>query len=157
MTVVESLISFNGIYLFSYTKNGTGMASSDKAVSGIVEFPTFFVGYDGEHVVLQCPRNTASEYVNYKIQYTFSILLFAVIDAHYNFILYMSTRDIREEFLRAAFLRSLSCIKKLETKTLSSSAYAFKRERKTFSMLFFIGDEAFPLVENLIKIYLRQH
>jgi hypothetical protein len=70
--------------------------------------------------------------------------------------LYMSTRDIREEFLRAVFLRALSCIKKLETKTLSPSAYAFKRKEKVF-LTFFIGDEAFPLIENLIKICLKQH
>jgi len=40
---------------------------------------------------------------------------------------------------------------------MSSSAGSFKRERKKCSILFFIGDEAFPLSENLMKIYLGQH
>jgi hypothetical protein len=46
-------------------------------------------------------------------KYTLSIARFAVVDANYNFIHvgYMSTRDIGEEFLRAVFLRTLSCIK----------------------------------------------
>jgi len=48
--------------------------------------------------------------------------------------------------------------KKLETKKLlSSSAGSFKRERKKYSILIFIGDEAFPLSENLMKVYPGQH
>ena len=39
---------------------------------------------DRKHVVLQCPRNSASEYFNYKN--TFSIVLFALVYADYNFI-----------------------------------------------------------------------
>jgi len=38
----------------------------------------------GKHVVLQCPRNNASEYFNYKN--AFSIVLFALVDANYNFV-----------------------------------------------------------------------
>jgi hypothetical protein len=41
---------------------------------------------------------------------------------------------------------------------MSSSAGSFKRERKKGSILFFfIGDEAFPLSENLMKVYPGQH
>jgi len=36
------------------------------------------------NVVLQCPRNSASEYFNYKN--VFSIVLFALVDANYNFV-----------------------------------------------------------------------
>ena len=39
---------------------------------------------------------------------------------------------------------------------MSSSAGPFKQERKKFSY-FFIGDEAFPLSENLLKVYPGQH
>jgi hypothetical protein len=53
---------------------------------------------NGKHVVLQCPRNNDSEYLNYKN--AFSIVLFALVGANYNFL---STQDVREEFLTAVF------------------------------------------------------
>jgi hypothetical protein len=47
-------------------------------------FPHSMVAIDGKHVVLQCPRNNASEYFNYKN--AFSIVLFALVDANNNFM-----------------------------------------------------------------------
>ena len=61
------------------------MVGSGKAVSSIVEFPTFSgEAIDGIHLVLQCPRNSANEYFNYKN--AFGIVLFALVDANYNFM-----------------------------------------------------------------------
>jgi hypothetical protein len=45
MTIIESLISLNGIYMLSDTKNRTVIAGSGKTMSSIVEFPTFIGGY----------------------------------------------------------------------------------------------------------------
>jgi len=36
------------------------------------------------NVMLQCPRNSASEYFNYKN--AFSVVLFTLVDANYNFM-----------------------------------------------------------------------
>jgi hypothetical protein len=60
------------------------MAGNGKAASSIVEFPTFHGAIYGKHVVLQCPRNNASEYFKYKN--AFNIVLFALVDANYNFV-----------------------------------------------------------------------
>jgi hypothetical protein len=70
-------------------------------------FPHSWGDIDGKHVVLQCPKNSASEYIIYKN--AFSIVLFALVDANYNFM--FVDAGCPEEFLTAVFLRTLSYIK----------------------------------------------
>ena len=55
-----------------------------KEYQALWNFPHSVGAIDGEHVVLQCPRNSASEYFNYKN--AFSIVLFTLVDANYNFM-----------------------------------------------------------------------
>jgi len=55
-----------------------------KQYQALWNFPHSVGVIDGKHVVLQCPRNSASEYFNYKN--AFSIVIFALVDANYNFV-----------------------------------------------------------------------
>ena len=55
-----------------------------KQYQALWNFPHAVGAIDGKRVVLRCPRNSASEYFNYKS--AFSILLFALVYANYNFM-----------------------------------------------------------------------
>jgi len=70
---------------------------------------------DGKHVVLQCPRNSASEYFNYKN--AFITVLFALVDANYNFIFVDAGCEGRNSD-RGVFTNT-ELYKKLEAKNLS--------------------------------------
>ena len=60
------------------------MAGSGKQYQALWNFPHSMGAIDEKHVVLQCPRNSASEYFDYKK--AFSIVLFALVGANYNFM-----------------------------------------------------------------------
>ena len=105
-----------------------------KQYQALWNFPHAVGAIDGKHVVLQCPRNSASENFNYKN--AFSIVLFALVGANYNFM--FVDAGCRGRVSDSAVFTNTELHKKLENKNLiSSSAGSFKRERKKCSILFF--------------------
>lgn len=95
---------------------------------------------DGKHVNIRCPAKTGSQFFNYKK--TFSTILFAVVDARYNFLyIDVGTNGRANDasvFAKSAFKRAL------EEDTLNVPPCGV-----------FIGDDAFPLRPNLLKPYSR--
>jgi len=55
-----------------------------KHYQALWNFPHSMGAIDGKHVVLQCSRNSASEYFNYKN--AFNIVFFLLVGANYNFM-----------------------------------------------------------------------
>lgn len=105
---------------------------------------------DGKHICMENPPNSGSLYYNYKGFY--SIVLLAICDANYNFTLvdigqYGSNND-------AGVLANSLIGQKLESDDLNLPA-AQSVEGCDYDPLpyFFVGDEAFPLRENMMRPY----
>jgi len=104
-----------------------------KQYQALWNFPYSMRTVDGKHVVLQCPRNSASEYFNYKN--VFSIVLFTLVDANYNFM--FVDAGCQGRISDSGVFTNTELHKKTRNKNLmSSSAGSFKRERKKCSILF---------------------
>jgi len=69
---------------FQITKTEQEWLAVAKQYQALWNFSHSMWAIDGKHVVLQCPRNSASEYFSYKN--AFSIVLFALVDANYSFM-----------------------------------------------------------------------
>lgn len=103
---------------------------------------------DGKHITIQAPPNSGSAYFNYKK--TFSIVLMAVCDARYRFMLfdvgaYGSDGGIlsRSTFGKALYEGTLNLPK--GTARLPGS------DKET--PCYFVGDEAFQMSINLMRPY----
>lgn len=112
-------------------------------------FPHCLGAIDGKHVRCVAPINSGSQYFNYK-KY-FSIVLLAVCDAEYKFILvdiggYGSEND-RGIFAASHFGQ---CLKK---KLLDMPDEEMLEDNSIKLPYFFVGDEAFPLRTDLMRPY----
>lgn len=103
----------------------------------------------GKHVVIQSPKYSGSEYFNYKG--TFSIVLFAVVDANYNFTyVYIGCQGRISDggvFKNTCFAKSLS------KEMLSLPQNTSLPERQKPVPFVFLADNAFPLSPNIMKPY----
>ena len=99
---------------FQIPKTEQEWLAVDKQYQALWNFPQSVGAIDGKHVVLQCPRNSASEYFNYKN--AFSIVLFALVDANYNFM--FVDVGCPGRISDSGVFTNTELYKKLETKTL---------------------------------------
>ncbi|KAK0139803.1 Protein ALP1-like [Merluccius polli] len=112
-------------------------------------FPNCVGAIDGKHVVLQAPSNSGSLYFNYKG--TFSLVLLAVVDANYLFRVvdvggYGRTSD-------SGSLRNSVFGEALRDGTLDlpPDRVVSGAEQRGPLPHVFVGDEAFPLMTNLLR------
>lgn len=108
---------------------------------------------DGKHIMLQAPINSGSEYYNYKD--FFSIVLFALVDANYNFLFV----DIgcQGRISDGGVFQNCELYGKITSQTLNlAPAKPLPGRLKDIPYLF-LADAAFPLTESIMKPYSGVH
>lgn len=130
-----------------------GWLKVEKEFREIWNFPHCLGSLDGKHVVLQAPINTGSEFFNYKS--TFSIVLFALVDAQYNFLYVEAGAQGR---ISDGGIFNSSCLyKKIERNGLNMPEAEPLENRHKIIPYFFVGDEAFALSNTLMKPFSGIH
>lgn len=103
--------------------------------------------------MLQSSINYGSEYYNYK--HVFSIVLFAVVDAHYNFI-YVNA-GCQGRISDGGVFRNCELYQRIEKKSLDfpeAAALPMHTQRVPY---YFVGDEAFARSQNVMKVHSGYH
>lgn len=112
------------------------------------DFPHAIGAMDGKHVMLQAPMNSGTEYYNYK--HFFSIVLFAVVDADYNF-LYVDV-GCQGRISDGGVFKNTQLFKKLEEKSLRIPPPTILHVPYAVKLPYYIlGDKAFALNEYTLK------
>lgn len=104
---------------------------------------------DGKHVLIQAPANSGSEYFNYKK--SFSIVLMALVDANYKFIM-VDVGAYGKNSDGGIFAHS-AMGKKFEEKKLNVPNDTFLPGTIIEVPYVIVGDEAFPLKPYLLRPY----
>jgi hypothetical protein len=112
-------------------------------------FPNCIGAIDGKHIRIVKPPNSGSLYFNYKK--TFSIVLLAVVNANYQFI--MVDVGTNGRVPDGGVFASTSFLRMLEEKRANIPASDVLPNSSDKHHFVFVGDEAFPLKEYLMKPY----
>ena len=112
-------------------------------------FPLCLGAIDGKHCVINCPSNSGSSFYNYKG--TFSLVLMAVVDASYMFT-YVDVGDYGRQSDSGVF-GNTHFGKSLHNGSLCLPQDDCLPNVLTKARYCFIGDEAFPLKDNVQRPY----
>ncbi|XP_060879688.1 uncharacterized protein LOC132951765 [Metopolophium dirhodum] len=115
----------------------------------IGNFPQCGGSIDGKHVDIEAPILSGSEFYNYKG--TFSIVLFAIVDANYNFI-YVNV-GCQGRISDGGVFKSTGFQNLMENSTLILPDKRALPGRDKLSLNVSEADDAFPLSPNIIKPY----
>ncbi len=116
-------------------------------------FPNVMGAIDGKHVPITCPKNGGSHFFNYKKFH--SIILLAVVDAHYKFRSVVVGANGACSDLQV--FEDTPMKQKIDRGEMEwPEPSAFPHDDNPLPH-FFIADDAFPLQEWLMKPYSRRH
>lgn len=112
-------------------------------------FPNCVGAMDGKHIAIQAPINSGSEFFNYK--HYFSLVLFAVVDANYNFI--YAKVGCQGRISDGGVFSDTRISKLLEGGKLNLPPDSELPGSNQTAPYVFVGDDAFPLKVNIMKPY----
>ncbi|CAH1971623.1 unnamed protein product [Acanthoscelides obtectus] len=113
------------------------------------QFPNCVGAIDGKHIQIKKPRNSGSYYYNYKGN--FSVVLMAIANAKYEFIMVHCGTNGRVS--DGGVLSETKFYEKLINKKLCMPDPTEPHATNVMLPYTFVGDQAFPLTENLMKPY----
>jgi len=116
-------------------------------------FPHCIGSMDGKHITLQCPIKSGSDYYNYKS--FFSIVLFALVDADYNFI--YANVGCQGRISDGGVYNNCELYKQIENKSLRILQPLPLPQRNMYVPYVMVADNVFPLTENIMKPFSGMH
>lgn len=116
-------------------------------------FPHCSGALDGKHVILEAPIKSGTEFYNYK--QNFSIVLFALVDADYNFL--FVDVGCQGRISDGGVFKDTTLYDMIENHTINLPSPRPLPDRNISIPYFFVGDSAFALSENLMKTYGGSH
>lgn len=135
------------IFLFQTPRNEDEWRQISTDYHKIWNFSLCLGAMDGKHILMEAPAVSGSEFYNYKG--TFSIVLFAIVDANYNFI-YANAGCQGGEFRTEEYLKIPRFIIMVDGRlSLPPKTILAGRERECSYV--FVADDAFPLTPHIMK------
>lgn len=129
-------------YFFQIPTTLEDWETEQKRFEVLWNFPNCVAAMDGKHVQIHCPAHSGSDFYNYKG--TYSIILFALVDAEYNF-LYIDVGANGKSNDGAVFQSSTLNIA-IENNSLNLPQNAV-----------IVADDAFPLRKDILKPFSKRN
>ncbi|XP_050501018.1 uncharacterized protein LOC126880978 [Diabrotica virgifera virgifera] len=134
-------------FYFQMTKTNESWYFIAKQFNDKWNFPNCVGAMDGKHISIQAPINSGTDFFNYKS--FFSIVLFAVVDANYNFI--YANVGCQGRISDGGVFNDSYFKECLEENTLNLPPACSLLGRSTDVPFVFVADDAFPLSTNIMK------
>lgn len=141
------------IYIFQMPSTKEDWDSVARDFKELWQFDNCLGAIDGKHIQIIKPVNSGSYYYNYKG--TFSIVLMAVVNANYEFMMvHVGTNGRISD---GGVLHESTFYQKLANNNLNLPNPTVFNENQYILPYTFVGDQAFPLMLNLMKPYPEKH